>query len=255
MKYVAPVVVLFLSATACTPSLRRAGEEPSYFPMTADRVWEYRLRKLPSDEIWPVVIHSRGAKFVPALGRTAVIFDEQYPDQVVPVAFFLSEGFLQSEIGLRYRLERGMELMPIGTQPMRIMPVPPRVGMSWAYFEQVFGATTDDAGFEIRWNGSIARAESVTVPAGVFRDCLRVESIALHRLPMDTHPHEYRYLDWYAPNIGLVKSEYASGEDGEIFTRMELVSFARGTRPSEPAPAPPLDGQQWATRDLGGFGS
>lgn len=180
------------------------------------------------------------------LGKMVVIFDEHYPDQVFPVAFFLSEGFLQSEIGLRYRLERGMELMPLGTEPMRIMPVPPRVGMSWAYFEHVFGATADDTGFEIRWNGSISRAESVKVPAGVFGDCLRIESIALHRLPMDDHPHEYRYLDWYAPNIGLVKSEYGSGERGETFTRMELVSFGRSAPPSEAIPAPPLGDQQWA---------
>jgi uncharacterized protein DUF3108 len=246
MKYGLPVVLVLFAATACSVGPRRGGEDPSYFPMAADRVWEYRLRNFPTDEVWPVIVHSRGAKFVPALGRMAVIFDEQYPDQVVPIAFFLSGGFLQSEIGLRYRIERGMELMPLGTQPMRVMPMPPRVGMSWAYFEQVFGSSPDATGFEIRWNGSIARAESVTVPAGVFRGCLRIESIALHRLPMDDRPREYRYLDWYAPNIGLVKSEYASGGGGETFTRMELVSFLRDSRPPNPSIPAPAGDQQWA---------
>ena len=34
---------------------------------------------------------------------------------------------------------------------------------------------------------------------------------------------EFRYVDWYAPNVGLVKNEYSSRD--EVFTRMELVSF------------------------------
>ena len=143
--------------------------------MSADRLWEYHLR-LQNGDVWPVVVHSRGPRFVPELGRVAAIFDEDYPDQRVPVAFFLSEGFLQSEIGLRYRFERSVELIPIGIQPMRVMPIPPRVGMHWAYFEQVFGAS-DGTGFDIRWSGSISREESVIVPAGTFHDCLRIESI------------------------------------------------------------------------------
>jgi hypothetical protein len=135
---------------------------------------------------------------------------------------------------------------------MRLMPVPPRVGMTWAYFEQVFGSAADDVGFEIHWNGSIAGSESVTVPAGVFRGCLRVESIALHRLPMNGEAREYRYLDWYAPDIGLVKSEYALGGGGETFTRLELVTFGHENR----APAEPVSSdQRWAARDGAGLPS
>lgn len=204
--------------------------------MSADRVWEYRFRHLESGDVWPVIVHSRGPKFVPELGRIAAIFDEDYPDQSVPVAFFLDEGFLQSEIGLRYRVEHGVELMPIGIQPMRVMPMPPRVGMRWVYFEQVFGAS-DGATLNIRWTGSVSREESVVVPAGVFRDCLRIESIAVHRLPMEPHPRAYRYVDWYAPNVGLVKNEYASGADRQVFTRMELVSYLNDRDSAPPAPS------------------
>jgi hypothetical protein len=226
MKARATAILALFAATACGPLRTGAHGDSSYFPMSADRLWEYHLR-LQNGDVWPVVVHSRGPRFVPELGRVAAIFDEDYPDQRVPVAFFLSEGFLQSEIGLRYRLERGVELMPIGIQPMRVMPMPPRVGMRWAYFEQVF-ATTDGVGFDIRWSGSISREESVAVPAGVFHDCLRIESVALHRMPMDDHPHEFRYVDWYAPNIGLVKNEYTSGAGRDIVTHMELVSYHRG---------------------------
>jgi len=223
-------ILLLLAAAGCAALRANSGGEASYFPMSADRSWHYRLR-LHNGEIWPVIVHSRGPRFVPELGRVAAIFDEDYPDQKLPVAYFLSEGFLQSEIGLRYRLERGVEVMPIGIQPMRVMPMPPRVGMRWAYFEQVFG-TSDGAAFDIRWSGSVSRAESVVVPAGTFHDCLRIESIALHRIPLDDHPHEFRYVDWYAPNVGLVKNEYTSGSR-DVVTHMELVGYG----PGEPSPA------------------
>jgi hypothetical protein len=226
MKRAAAIFALLnlLAATACG-----SHGDASYFPMSADRFWEYQLR-LQNGDVWPVIVHSRGPRFVPELGRVAAIFDEDYPDQRLPVAFFLAEGFLQSEIGLRYRLERGVELMPIGIQPMRVMPMPPRVGMRWAYFEQVFGSS-DGVGFDIRWSGSVSREESIAVPAGVFRDCLRIESVAVHRMPKDDHPHEFRYVDWYAPNIGLVKNEYISGSGQDAVTHMELVRYRHGEPP------------------------
>ena len=219
----ATAILALLAATACGPLRSGPHGDSSYFPMSADRMWKYHLR-LQNGDVWPVIVHSRGPRFVPELGRVAAIFDEEYPDQRVPVAFFLAEGFLQSEIGLRYRLERGVELMPIGIQPMRVMPVPPRVGMRWAYFEQVFGST-DGVGFDIRWNGSVSREEAVVVPAGVFRDCLRIESVAVHHMPNDDHAHEFRYVDWYAPNIGLVKNEYVTGSARDVVTHMELVGY------------------------------
>jgi hypothetical protein len=233
MKHVTVMLLLVIAACACGMLGGQPRGDSSYFPMSADRSWEYRLR-LQSGEVWPVIIRSRGPRFIPELGRVAAIFDEDYPDQRLPVAFFLSEGFLQSEIGLRYRVERGVELMPIGIQPMRVMPMPPRVGMRWAYFEQVFGAS-DGVGFDIRWSGSVSREESVVVPAGTFRDCLRVESVALHRIPMDDHRHEFRYVDWYAPNVGLVKNQYVSGTQS-VMSHMELVDYHPGEPPAVAEP-------------------
>jgi len=237
------VAVVSLAALAACAAFRIASRgDATYFPMSAHRVWEYHFRHLESGDVWPVIVRSRGPRFVPELGRIAAIFDEDYPDQSVPVAFFLAEGFLQSEIGLRYRVEHGVELMPIGIQPMRVMPMPPRVGMHWAYLEQVFGTAVDGAALDIRWSGSVSREESVLVPAGVFRDCLRVESVAVHRMPMEASAREYRYVDWYAPNVGLVKNEYASASERRVFTRMELVSYLNepANEPAAPSGEPPL---------------
>ena len=60
---------------------------------------------------------------------------------------------------------------------------------------------------------------------------------------LGTHErHAYRYVDWYAPNVGLVKNEYASGTDRQVFTRMELVSYLndRDSAPAAPSIQPNL---------------
>lgn len=222
----------------CAPAARTADPSP-YFPMEADRGWEYRLDDIGRGAAWRVGVRSRGPKFVPELGRIVVIFDEEYPDQVLPVAFFLSEGFLQSAIGLGYAADRRMGVMPIGAQPMRLMPVPPQIGRRWSYLEDVFGAAdAHEPGLAIEWSGVVHGQETVSVPAGTFRRCLRVESVAAHRIPMSTSGRHYRYVDWYAPGVGLVKSEYSLLEPESPVTRMELVSFHAA--PLAPRPAPDM---------------
>ncbi|MGH7855911.1 MAG: hypothetical protein ACREQY_01175, partial [Candidatus Binatia bacterium] len=122
--------------TGCSAPMGVLEDDPgSYFPMEANRAWEYRLREVDRDRVWPVAVRSRGPRFVPELGRVVAIFDEEYPDQIVPVAFFLAEGFLHSNIGLGYAARNRMSVFPFGAQPMRLMPVPPRIGMRWTYSE------------------------------------------------------------------------------------------------------------------------
>jgi hypothetical protein len=230
------VALSILASAGCGARLIPAGSEPVYFPMEANRIWEYRLRDLGRDHAWPVSVRSRGPQFVPELGRVVAIFDEEYPDQVVPVAFFLSEGFLQSEIRLGYGLEDRMGVLPIGSQPMRVMPDPPTVGARWSYSEDVFGGSGGqlDRGFAIQWTGIVTGRETVEVPAGVFRDCLRVESTAAHRTPAGEGARQYRYVDWYGPGVGLVRSEYSFSSTGKILTRMELVRYRLAPQPPVP---------------------
>lgn len=221
------VGLLVFAALSCALRSGPGRTDPVYFPMEANRAWEYRLYDLGRQRAWPISVRSRGPRFIPELRRVVAIFDEKYPDQVVPVAFFLSGGFLQSEIGLGYggRGDR-MSRMPIGTQPMRLMPMPPAVGMRWGYSEDVFsGSGRFNPGLAIHWTGIVHAEESVEVPAGNFRGCLRVESVAEHRSPGADESRQYRYVDWYAPGIGLVKSEYSFGDTDVTLTRMELVRY------------------------------
>jgi hypothetical protein len=71
----------------------------------------------------------------------------------------------------------------------------------------------------------------VQVPAGAFSDCIRVETETLYEANSHDlyHAHDsrrLRYLDWYAPNVGLIKTLLLeSGFFGKEIARVELLGF------------------------------
>ena len=69
---------------------------------------------------------------------------------------------------------------------------------------------------------------TVDVPAGHFSGCIRIETIALYQSKPSTKapPMSLRYFDWYAPNVGLVKTLVRqSGFFGSELARVELLDF------------------------------
>ena len=74
---------------------------------------------------------------------------------------------------------------------------------------------------------SFLEADEVVVPAGRFTDCIRIETEALYESPMGVGQKRY-FLDWYAPDVGLVKTLVLSGGPyGREITRIELLRFAK----------------------------
>jgi len=68
----------------------------------------------------------------------------------------------------------------------------------------------------------------VEVPAGHFSGCIRIETSALYQSNSSESnpPLRLKYLDWYAPHIGLVKTLVEqSGLFGRELARVELLNF------------------------------
>jgi hypothetical protein len=60
------------------------------------------------------------------------------------------------------------------------------------------------------------------VPAGRFANALRIEATARHRF------FTYVYTDWYAPDVGLVKSEIRNASRStQPLTSIQLVKLRR----------------------------
>jgi hypothetical protein len=76
-------------------------------------------------------------------------------------------------------------------------------------------------------HSSFLEADEVVVPAGRFTDCIRIETEALYESAMGVDQKRY-FLDWYAPDVGLVKTLVLSGGPyGREITRIELLRFAK----------------------------
>ena len=105
--------------------------------------------------------------------------------------------------------------------PQTFLPVPIELGAEWTVAGE---ATASFLGIAIKIEATntakVINIEDVTVPAGTFRDCLRIEqqlqtqlSPALATLPSTTSTM------WLAPDLGLVKS---INSDGVVF---ELIDY------------------------------
>jgi hypothetical protein len=76
-------------------------------------------------------------------------------------------------------------------------------------------------------------AEEVVVPAGRFPGCIRIETEASYQSPAGISDKRY-YTDWYAPDVGLVKTLVLSGgQDGHEMARIVLLRFAK-SEPTAP---------------------
>ena len=67
------------------------------------------------------------------------------------------------------------------------------------------------------------------MPAGRFMGCVRVDTTATHGATgADGKPVGpqvvYHYSDWYAPGVGLVRTEQRNGA-AEILATIELIRF------------------------------
>ncbi|MGH7858738.1 MAG: hypothetical protein ACREQY_15540, partial [Candidatus Binatia bacterium] len=71
----------------------------------------------------------------------------------------------------------------------------------------------------------------VRVPAGEFRDCIRIDTSSSHGPGSGGSGDEllFYYADWYAPGVGLVRTQqWGDREKRRERTRIELLDYAIG---------------------------
>ena len=81
-------------------------------------------------------------------------------------------------------------------------------GKNWSDGKRILG---DGKTWRGLLSGTFIDIESVTVPAGMFENCLHFEL----KLPLGETSYEATGL-WFAPNAGLVKAEKATVSMGEV---------------------------------------
>jgi hypothetical protein len=102
-----------------------------------------------------------------------------------------------------------------------------RPGLTWSNSLLPFGSPST-AFRVVQEHRTFLDPDEVVVPAGRFSGCIRIETDAVYGRNSREHD-QFRYLDWYAPNVGLVRTLFLIkggffGSETEI-ARLELLKF------------------------------
>jgi hypothetical protein len=181
----------------------------------------------------------RADEFKGPNGHGCRIVDEHYgdrpPEEHSPIVYCTEGGFLHRVMSLEYRGE-SLEDNGLRSGELRFLPINLGQTHDWEGRTNAY-QLPDGSGFEVRQLHQVfIQPEALEVPAGRFELCARVDTTAVHSA---TGPDGaavgprvvYYYSDWYAPGVGLIRSEQRSA-NAEVLATIELVSYqiARGTR-------------------------
>ena len=89
--------------------------------------------------------------------------------------------------------------------PEEFLPIPLEVGAAWEITQDT---KIQDFKIQMTINASVLAKEDVTVPAGTFRNCLKIRQEYSIKAILNISLEMYM---WLAPNIGLVKEVNSSG--------------------------------------------
>jgi hypothetical protein len=143
-----------------------------------------------------------------------------------------------------------------GQRRLEVLRFPLQAGTHHVALDQPdldFGVDIDGDGVNERHalhtEVTVIGVETITVPAGTFRDALHVVTVTRQvvrpsRQPATTLTGTITYDDWYVPGIGRVKnSELGSYPSGQVRDDLELIDYRVGGR------TPPVSPPSWSVID------
>jgi hypothetical protein len=232
-------LALLLGAVGCSLELRRETAAPParslLLPLARGNEWVYEVRN-PAGQVSKMTMRVKGERYIESRGMAATIVEESggIPGNAFLdgdsdlVAYYLRGGFIFRSpllIARDWGLEdRGAEL---GDE--RLLPVDPERDPAWesAYGLFEFGSRPL---YEFHASSRLAPAvERVSVPAGDFERCVRVETSVSATTPSAPTARTivHYYVEWYAPRVGLVRSRsfVTEGDSRLEVGSVELVGF------------------------------
>jgi hypothetical protein len=237
---------------ACTRHGAETGQV-DFFPLHADDTWIYAVDRPLRNLHTHMTVRVRGERYVESLRRRCRLVDESYAGddngisaptgkpEVHPIAYYRENGFLYRALSLEYH---GKELHDagLGSGEERFLPDALVRDAAWDSLTTAYdlGGGT---GYDVRQSHrAVSESGVVEVPAGRFSDCIRVDTVALHG---GKHGGQYDapvvlyYSDWYAPNVGLIRTiesnrpDTSAPESGPPLALIELLAYdVEGARSS-----------------------
>lgn len=198
-------------------------------------MWMYRVHSKSQQANYTVTDMVIGSEYVPALNLTGDVVQEFYNlDRagLRPIVYTEKGGYLTRLSGLDY-VEHEIKgpawgrSIEEGFLPEHLLP-------DQAWSNKLFPYGELPGAFQVvQTHKSFRETAEVVVPVGHFKDCIRIETLATYvgGPYKQQKPLKLGYRDWYAPNIGLIKTvAYQGGADGPEMDKVELIRFDEGTK-------------------------
>lgn len=235
MQRVLPAIcTLFLTVWALTTLFTSQSPTVSanYFPLALHNSWTH-LVTFSGDYIY-YMTETVIKDDMPLFDGASYVVAEKYeplttasPDAKSTVAYFHKDGFLLRYPWLDSEGDRVWDT-ELGSGAEEILPSPYQGAVTWQIGTQttawpLSGGQTMTASAKA-W----IDPEEVRVPAGVFRNCLRVETTSANAyldLRKKTTSYKLYHVEWYAAGVGLVRAISSEGEGTPIKSLTELVWY------------------------------
>jgi hypothetical protein len=213
-KKMAIVMVLATAAvsmSACESGVEwKADPSANFFPLES-MVWTYRVASKSQHSTYAVIDRVIGPQYVPALRLTGLVVDEYYSMDrggLRPIVYIDRGGFLTRVSGLDY-VQHQIQA-PAWGRSDEINFLPTHLTPDQVWENTLFPYGKMPGSFDLtQSHKSFIEAEDVTVPAGHFKNCIRIETEAHYEGGPYAEQKDnlnLAYKDWYAPNVGLVRT-------------------------------------------------
>jgi len=228
MKLIASFFSLTLAVFQLSGCQRGAPFDPasaaSFFPLNPGSTWTYRVidEELKTSQVF-----------------TDRAIGQEQSDSAMDgnrVVAESSAGESGRNLTILYKIEDGYvtRLIPFGdgsqtlSKEQEFVPRLLKPGLTWSNSVLPFGSLPE--GFQLmQTHRTSLENGAIQVPAGNFANCIRIETETLYKgnsSAKAVSPRRLKYVDWYAPNVGLIKTQVSeTGFFGSEVARVELLSF------------------------------
>lgn len=232
------MAVAVLSGQASCRARDRA-DSSAYFPLRLDDTWVYEIARSSEGEHAQLTVRARGDQFVGPLGMRAQVVEERYttrisgpPGEPYLLAYYQDHGYVHRAMSLEYRGKEIVELGPHAAEE-RFLPLRLEERSQWRGMTTAYDSPGGNGYAVEQTHAAVAEPAAIEVPAGRFEDCIRVDTVAVQQAQAEGKkagsPAILYYRDWYAPNVGLVRSHLSNRSDhSAILAETTLVSFVPG---------------------------
>lgn len=224
-------VALAMAALAGCNSNTGAVAGGNYFPLTTNSTWTYQIDSKSEHTQFQVTDRVLGREYVPALKLTGSVVNESYSlsrGGTRPLVYYAEHGYITRLSALSYSAKAIKGPSWGRSEEQNFLPLHLAPDESWKNVIYPYGHMA--GAFQIMQSHRTFReTREIDVPAGHFVNCIRIETSAQYKGGAYAQHGQHlklAYIDWYAPNVGLVKTlALEGGAKGPVMERVSLISY------------------------------